>query len=303
MSRNFSAVPTQNYIGQVFRQVAKIEGKTVNCVVLTFNWLSYGASSAAPNQGASVNLLVGHAPLLLSITSIYIDNTNSQVPIYIYFSDTNNVITAQANTAGWYLALTNQSNFFVYGEGFVTGQIPTTTIIITDTLVLPNVDPELSQGVILGKASAQIQRGIPIFNSNYAAFALGDQFTQAKVEIEINGQIASVFPISTGFYIITSLVITCDAQQPVNGGADGTASVVFQSTGPSGLFMRQNLFLPHALAGNFVAPYVNAMIFASGNVQWKITATEQWELVVDATNIGSITGQMFWNFTFTQNPT
>jgi|SRR5215831_4959257 len=309
MSRNFNNIPTKPYIGTFFLIGAMIEGRKARVVPLSINWLSYGASSAAPNQGIAANIQgVNQAPLLSSICSVYIDNTNSTVPIYILFPDTNNVITCQAGSAGWFLAMTNLMNFFIFGLGFTTGQIPQTNILLTDVFVVPNTNAELPQSVTLGKASAIIQRGQTIFNSTYAAFALGDQQTQNFVHIENNGETSIIFPVlASGFYIITGLTISLIAQQqfPPAGGVAGTPTVIMEGA-ISGHFRTQLGFLPQNLdrgASSVTnSNFWNGLLFLSGSVQWKIPATEQWQIRVDASNIGTVTGQMIWDFTFTQNP-
>jgi len=312
MSQRFIGASQQKYIGTPY------QGKPIklcnggNVVPLFFDWTAYGASSV--NNTINVQVILSglgvNTSLLKQLSSVYIDNTNSLVPIFVYCPDTQYSVVAQPNSAGWYPLYTNGFEIWVIGQAFTTGQIPLTQIFVSDMFVNPFTDLQIAQNVSLGKASASIQRGIPVFNSTYAAFALGDQFAQGSIAVETQNSTAIIFPAQAnpGFIIITGLTVTVDCQQPFTAGTNGTASVVFESTGVSGVFMRRNFFLPtgadRGTSSTCIQPFANTMIYQSGPVQWKINAQEQWQVRSDPQGgQGTMTGQMFWDFTFTTNPT
>lgn len=276
MSRVFVGFGQVPYIGTPFKQRANFGPRTINVVPLHFDWISYGASSATPNINVLVNCAGSqNAPLLQTITSIYIDNTNSNNPIYVFFSDTNYTITAEPNSAGWYPALTSKMQFWVIGEGFVTGQIPQTNIIVTDAPIMPFVDPELASAVNLEKASPTITRGGTIYNTNFSAPALGDQFEQAVIGSGASTQ-TPIFgsPLASGFIYLTNIAISLLViENPV---APFIINFQIKSTGAPGLYLQAEFYYPTAnqllLPGVILPPFQH---------QGKLDATQPWFFQAD----------------------
>lgn len=316
--RIFANIPTQPYIGQLYA----LPTQTINTkfgnqaalppttIATVFNWASYGASTSKPNVGAIINIPTTAQPrqLIDKILSVRIDNLGNPVPVYVYFPDTNYTVVAKPNSIVWEPVQTAAFQAYVFAEGFTTGQIGSSAVYLCNFLVPPYVDDEFPQVADLWKASASITRGGNIFNTNFGTPALGDQFIQQNVTMQNAGQLVQVFPVLTGgFYYITSLSVSVAASQPLTGGANGTGQAIFESTGSSGLFRVQQYFLPASAdrgTTSVTAPnFGNGVIFQSGPVQWKIDATQLWRLRVDASGIGSLQGNMFWDFTFTSNPT
>lgn len=208
MSRNFLAFPIAQYIGTPFsvpNNMCVVKGKAV---ALFIDWLSYGASSVINKVGVSVNLAIGQTPtkLLERISSVYIDNTNSNVPVYVFFPDTRFTAVAAPNCVGWYPVFTNGFECFILGDGFVTGQIPSCTVFLSDQFIPPYSDVELPQAIQLNKASPTITNGSTIFNQDYAVPALGDQIANATIGFLVPSSVVMLPAVAVGwFYFITGI--------------------------------------------------------------------------------------------------
>lgn len=317
MARNFAGIPTKPYQGVLydlptqtkntkFGQQKQLPPTTIAAV---FNWLVYGASTARPNVGGLIDIPVGGPRQLIDkILSIRIDNLGNPVPVYVYFPDTGFTVVAAPNSEVCENVQTSAFQCFVFAEGFTTGQIGQSVVFLNNFGVVSYVNAEFEQAAALWKASATITRGNNILNQNFGVPALGDQFTQVTVAMQTNGLTSQVFPVlASGFYYITSLVVSVSASQPANGGTVGNGLEIFESTGSAGQFMAREFFLPSSQNNggtNVTSPnYGNLMIFSSGTVQWKLDATQLWRIRVDASNVGTIAGNMKWDFTYTANPT
>src|SRR5207253_1935344 len=121
MSRSFAGVPVFAYRGSYTSKDTKLTAVSKlppRIIALDIDWSAYGGASATPNIGINVTLPLQIIGQLGPIKSIYIDNTNSNIAVYVTFPDTGFTITAPAATATWYPVFTNQFNFQIYGEGF-----------------------------------------------------------------------------------------------------------------------------------------------------------------------------------------
>jgi hypothetical protein len=167
------AVPT----GQPM-QLAQKSSFPPTSVTVTINWNVYSAliGGNPANMGVTFNLLTGAVkPPLDLIHSVYIDNTNSNVPVYVRFPSTGMTISAAPATADWYPAITQDLQVQVFGEGFPAGgALPTTGIWFTNVIVSPYSDPEFNLNVELNLATPAISRGTTIYNTEYGTPALGD---------------------------------------------------------------------------------------------------------------------------------
>lgn len=199
------------------------------------NWLSYGASSAKPNVNVLTDMT--QAPRLKDswkIRSVYIDNLNSNVPIYVFFPDSGFAVVAPPNSTDWYPAFTNGRTAWIIGEGFATGAIPSTLIYFSDALMIPYSISEFDQSAPLYRASSLITRGSTIYNTNFGIPALGDQNTSGTVAANLLGGVAAVnfsVPPTSGFWYITGYQWVL-----VNNNATATTqgACQFESTGPTG---------------------------------------------------------------------
>lgn len=141
------------YVGTPFAQPVQIGGIAARVAPIGINFLTYGANSANPNLGVSVSLFGGNVKLLSSVKSVYIDNDNSNVPIYVTAMDTGFTVSAAPQTSGWYLIATNNYQFQVTGIGFSDNNQPQVAIFFCDQFIPPSVDPGLNLAIQFGLAS------------------------------------------------------------------------------------------------------------------------------------------------------
>jgi hypothetical protein len=157
MSRSFNAYPTVAYIGIPYANSVHLGNRMGVAATLLFNWLAYGASSIKPNINVRVDLsgaLVSQQ--LKKVRAIFIDNTGSDNPIYVYFPSTGYSVVAKPNSSVWFPVYTGDFVLWVIGLGFATGDIPTTTILVSNLDTIPSVDEEFGQAISLYRASPAI---------------------------------------------------------------------------------------------------------------------------------------------------
>lgn len=159
MSLNFSNFMPVPYIGQ---PVGKLIGTFTpletdpRVQLVKIAWADYGASSNNPNVAISVNLRSQGGPVLVgggyldAVRSVYIDNTFSDVPIFVQFTDDLFTVVMPPRSVGWLPVATSVQECTILGVNFVTGNIPTTTIHFS------NVD---RQGFV---TSAQVEAGVQV---------------------------------------------------------------------------------------------------------------------------------------------
>lgn len=275
--RNFGAFPAQNYIGTPFAFPVQLSaGLQSQVCPLTFNWLIYGAATAAPNQLVNVSLAGNNvAARMGTVQSVFIDNLGSNASIYVRCMDTGYTVAAQPNSCGWYPIFTNLLTFQIIGMGFVTGSIPTTLVMFSNLRIIPSVDLELATSVSLWLASSTISRGTGIQNTNYGAPALGDQtisfgdlFTAG---VPANGAVFhdNLFgtPLATGFIYLTHIDVWSASQ----AGAAGRTTWTLQSAGASGILF--NFVIPNAMPNGTIIKQLQL-----NNTNLKLDATQQWQL-------------------------
>jgi hypothetical protein len=213
--RSFAGIPTRNYPGtfQPFpmKLCAPVPLREPAVIRLDFNWTALGASTAVSQLGCSIAMPQSESDRLGTIQSVYIDNTDSIVPMYMIFNDTGFTVTAPPNTAVWYPVITNGFEFRVYGDGFLNGSIPNTRIFLANRKMEPSLDPEVNEAISLWKGSPVIQRTNSLL-PGYAPPALGDQFLSDSLFANHVGVPAQSiwWPVGqTGWLYVTSLFLYC----------------------------------------------------------------------------------------------
>lgn len=286
MSRVFIGFGQVPYIGTPFINPIQIcNGGSV--IPLFFDWNAYGASS----NRSSINVKVTLQPptnrdkLLKQIASVYIDNTNSNVPIYVYCPDTKYSCVAQPNSAGWYPLYTNQQEIWVIGQGFTDGSIPQTQVFVTDLFIPPYTDQEILSTQSLFLASPNITRGTTIYNKNFGIPALGDQTQQAVLGLTVAGGTVPLFgtPRASGFVYLTAIHFSILLIRQPGGGGDFVLNLRVRSTGPAGALYT----IPFVGQANN-STFENLIVYSQSGLQVKLDATQSW--VFDADNFVT-TGQ------------
>lgn len=293
--RSFLGIQAFPYQGKLIRQPLQLGGlsKWPPCVVpIIIDWnVPWNAAGNPANVGVLLNLLTGAVsqPLDL-IKSVYIDNTNSSVPIYVRFPSTGMTIVAAPNTDGWYPAITQDLNVQVFAEGLTAGSIPTTGIWFTNVLIDAYSDPEINQAVALWLASASISRGTTILNTNFGAPALGDQTINF---MDPTGGVTGILhdniwgtPLASGFIYLTHCFVTVDTTAIL------TLIWVVQSTGPAGVL--------YTFENAFTAGFKEILDMQGMNV--KLDATQKWQIKINTNTGAANTSVLNHSFTWTTNP-
>jgi hypothetical protein len=295
--RSFLGFGQVTYIGQPYSQPVKLAGISGAEVPLLFQWISYGASSVNPNINVLVNLETSACKAIDQIRSIYIDNLGSSIPVYVYFPDTGETLSAKANSEGWYPAFTNAKQFWVIGQGFLDGNIPQTYIIASNIPMQTSVNTELDQAIALWAASPVITRGSSIYNSKFGIPALGDQLQSVPFTPNVAGGTAPLWgtPYLSGFLYLTSLQINCFSVGP-GGSGISFGQLSLESTGVAGVLV-QPIWECIGQPSSFTSQgYIGGPILTiSGQI--KLDATQTWRLrvVTAAGNAGQ--GQVTSAFT------
>lgn len=153
MSLNLAGIPLKEYVGLPVGRPVQIAGVSAKAVALTLNWLAYGAGTLVPNLSVRVSLFGTNVQNLPKIRSVYIDNTNSNVPLYVTALDTGHTVQAAPQSSQWQVLITNDVNFSITGIGFSNDSLPQTSIFFTDVAVPPSSDLALNFAIQEGLAS------------------------------------------------------------------------------------------------------------------------------------------------------
>lgn len=284
----FGQVP---YIGQPSTNPIKLAGISGVQIPLLFNWLSYLASTSRPNINVLVDVDNTVCRSLDQIRSVYIDNLGSDNPVYVYFPDTQYTIAAKPNSEGWYPAFTNARKIWIIGEGFLTGSIPSSFVILCNIPLPASVNTEIDNAVTLYKASPTITRGTTIYNSRLGTPALGDQlFTAQLLPATIVGATVPLWntPYPSGFLYVTGILIygLGISNAVLNGGG-----MVIESTGIAG-----NLMSPSWIQQPNIPPgYVGEILKLEG-LQTQLDATQSWRARMTTAGDGGVV-QIYSSFT------
>lgn len=295
MSRSFLGIPINVYKGAFTSFATQLCGQKGLVCPITIDWTRYPASSAAPNQNIIVNLAGnGTVPVIPDIRSIFIDNTNSNVPIYVFFTDTGHSVTCAPNAEGWFPVYTNGRIAWIIGEGFVTGQIPTTLILFTNIFIQPFTNYELEQNVSLLKASPTITRGNILYNANFGAAALGDQLYSSPVMPATAGSTTNLWgtPYAAGTFLYLTSLSVRGIGVANNGVAGQAVSLFIESTGAAGVLINPSYYCPPG----GVTPAGVVDIVTLNGIQAKLDAGQTWRARVGIPGDGGFY-QIYSSFT------
>lgn len=318
MSRSFAGVPFFNYRNSSIPGGFLIQDTNL-CVPTSLPsrivslFIAWSVFATVPDVGVEVLLPSTISDKLGKIGSLYIDNTNSTVPVYIVFPDTNFVITAPPFTAVWYPVFTNAFRFQAICVGMVSGFIPQTRIFISNREIGPSSDPEIQKVFpqLVGTTSAQFGAANSI-TPGFGAPALGDR-TATQQSAFTTALTASAFTVTdvsllTGFLYITALDISFDVFGGVISTAGATLSMGFQFADSIG-----NTFLKGAVAARdtTAAPIsLNVNVVRLQNLNLRYPAPNGSALisvntdapVVSAGTITSVRWRCTVNMVYSNNP-
>jgi hypothetical protein len=282
MSRIFAGLTGTPYLGAYNGAAIDLCGMTPGenpqVIPLIIPWNLYSAGSAKPTASVAVNLqnaTTGQS-LFSRVRSVYIDNLGCNVPVYIYFPDTNFTVAAAPNSTGWYPVTTNGIVALIIGQGFTNADLNSiTNVSFCNMQVPPFANAELAQNVALYRSSPAIQRGNTIYNSLYAPPALGDQADNNTLSLTFPGTV-QLFggPKASGFYYLTSVFIDIFGVSNLAAAID---TLFIESTGVSGLLYQFGFVAPDSTIGptNYIAFLYLAQMTG---LQLKLDATQNWRV-------------------------
>src|SRR4051812_42211828 len=114
----------QQYIGAAFARAAGYcEG---NIVVAKLDWANYWALQNTANQRVAFSMRQGNRAegLIPRVTTIKIDNTNSPLPVYVYFQDTDEMVTCAPYSIVVSPVFTNSLDCQIATAGLSAGVLP-----------------------------------------------------------------------------------------------------------------------------------------------------------------------------------
>lgn len=214
MSRNLNGIPALNYIG--VPQSAAVNAiprpqEVVRAAPLFIDWNIYwqqlghpAALSVAFNLDAITNVNA-----LPAIRSVYIDNTNSAVPIYVTFPDTNWQVSAAPFTTVNLPVFTNGLKGLITAIGLTAGAIPQTRVQFSNQIISPFSDAEVQTVFPQYLGSPSIQRANAL-TPGFGPPALGDQLFSQILNCASPADRTAILgsPYPSGFLYLTSIYIT-----------------------------------------------------------------------------------------------
>lgn len=171
MARNFLSLPFGVYQGTLSgKPFNDSVGKKRAYVLANIFWGNYSVGiqpvgTLNPNFAVKVDLNSAGAQVVNQLwfpVSCYIDNQNVNFPVYVYFPDTQFVISCPANSAGWYKVFTLARAALISGIGISDLDIAAgafTNVFFSDADMVPYLDEEAPTAVAQGIASPQINFG------------------------------------------------------------------------------------------------------------------------------------------------
>lgn len=302
MARSFVSIPTLPYAGNFVRMPVKYVPKAY-MVAVYIDWINYMVALGTTSCGVDVNL-DGNSPgaKLSGIAAVYIDNTASELPIYVYFPDTRFVAVAQPNCAIWVPVTTALTQCTVFGINLPGTTYPKTNIFLVDSVVPGFVDIEKQYVYDQWKSSPVINRGDNPQTPGYAGPALGDQIQQASLALQGTGGSVVTTNLFGGlaatagnFVYVTSIdmlvtsigfgtnVVTADYLRIASTGASGTlVNCAYVTAG--GTFLNQHLYTMSGL-----------QLRLSGNEVWQLQGTRELH------QFNTAQGQLIISYTINPN--
>lgn len=277
--RDFTGIPTVPFVGQPYSSniaLCKVPGVDPKTVGIVIDWSLYGVGSSLPALGVNVNLQAGQAVSapLDRIMSVKIDNTDSAIAVFVYFSDTADRVVCGPYAQVTVPVMTGLLGCTIYGIGFVTGQLPITRVQLFNILP-PVVDNLIEKQFTFPqwKASPSIPRnGETIYTAGFGSPALGDQTLNVSYDLTTTNAV-NLFatPRDFGQIIINSLYLTLLS---LDNGSAVNRNLTFENTDGDILY---NWLYRVTTTERDIPGYFQLQ---GGNVV--IDATKEWELVNSA---------------------
>lgn len=299
MARDFSALTPRPYAATPqavnINQPPSGQARGPITVPLTINWTSYGASAANSPRGVNVDLGQSRpgGTVIDRILAVYIDNTNSVSPIYIFFPDTGFMVTQQPYSAAWQNVITNGLLFTIIVDDVVDGLIPLTRVFVQNQCVNPFSDIEVPAVYPRYLATPT---AASIVTPEYVPIALGDviqaDFAQwgaspAQLNVPLWG-----CPRASGFIYFVALSLDYIRPTAVAGASELT-TIIDEAGG-------QTIFTSKISLQSIL----RSILLSQSGFQIRLDATLSWRLrtTISGVHPGN-TAWMNYFFAYTFTPT
>lgn len=193
--RSFAGYPVENFIGTPYGHpiniCAPFGGHDAKVCPITIQWDIYGAGTAKPNLGVSLNLYSSasiKAPID-RIAALYIDNTESENPVFIVFPDTGFIATCNAFSSEYIPVITGTLQAIIYTINYIDEYDYTTRVFFLDKWVPGFVTLERNQ--TFPNFLASPSRGGFVFSPGFGSASLGDEQFALSTTL-INGYSANI---------------------------------------------------------------------------------------------------------------
>lgn len=303
MSFDPSQIPQLPYGGTPYYQVTNVGVKSAlpnRFVALKVNWLQYFTLLNSAGTIAVRFDLTGNSNFtgtLDCIKSVKIDNSNSTVPVSVWFPDSGDIITCPPQTVITLPAMTNGLKGLIIAQGLAKGFTPTTTVFLTNFFLPTSIDPQVQLTFPQWIGSPDIQRNATnIFTPGYGPPALGDQAIQYQLDLTATA-LVPIFgtPIANGGFIyITGITVTF--LDPFAGLTETPAIIMKGAI--SGQLYRWSCFI----LGNTHMPNGVIIAYNKSGLNLKLDATDTWTLQNTIALSGQSTslGDVFFEYSVNQ---
>jgi hypothetical protein len=154
---------------------------------IKIDWKLYNANGAIPNVGIDVNLgqLTSGGASLGRIASVFIDNSTSNVPVYVVMADTGFTVPCGPGDSVTTPVITSDTAVKIYGVGFTGGSQPRTDVYFTNQVLQPSQSSDFHTVIpqlLCSTANVAVANNTP-----YRAQAAGDRMLAATCDLTALG--------------------------------------------------------------------------------------------------------------------
>lgn len=229
--------PTQNYIGTPLGNPTGLCLPPVDGVpkytALYIDWAQYSVGDARQNGGVTCDINQGVTTPLDKIRSVYIDNTFSDVAIYVSFPDSKYTVVAPPGAIVCAPVVTNQFTVNVFGTGFTDDNLPNTNVFFLNVTLPGFVIPTAFDEETIFENTYNNATGLVNSSTNlWPNVPLGPEAADRKIVVAINwdyfGGSVSQLPLTV--VTVGTTILEMDASQT---GGD-MQSVIFSGIVPAG---------------------------------------------------------------------
>lgn len=285
-------------------------------VMLNFNWAVYfAAMNNASNIAVDVDVNSGgtsQGGVIDKIVTAKIDNSNSNVPILIWFPDSGDVVTCPPQTIATLPCTTNGSTCKIIAQGLNSGNLPLTNIIFYNYFIPPSVDPLVQLVFPQYLGSPTIQRG-NFLTPGFGPPALGDQAATLNASFN-NGSIGPltniILPATTGFYYVTAINVSMNlfrVQYAVAGANLSFADFSIFDMTSGQILLPLRVWNASATSTSVFFDVINTNLFNVKGMNLRLDATHNYGMILS--NVAAGTGvivtwafEAFFWFSYTLNP-